>query len=92
MASSKLTESERKRLDNLQVAVNDKVAAYGRQKYIVEQIKNQLEEEKEEAKELKKELSELEEDYDNFVGQLYQKYGDVTIDLDTGNIASSVQN
>ena len=83
---SKLTESERKRLDGLQRELNDSILAYGRQQYIVKQLEDQLTEEREVAEELREEVTELENKYDAFVKDLYQKYGDVAIDLDTGDI------
>lgn len=84
--ASKLTESERKKLDNLQSSLNDKIFSYGRQEYVVNQIQEQLSEEKQAAKEIRSEIADLEDDYDSFVRSLYQKYGDVAIDLDTGDI------
>lgn len=84
--AQQLSESERDRLDQLQRDVNDKVLAYGRQKYIVEQLKNQLEEEKNRSEEIRKEVGELQDEYESFVQDLYQRYGDVAVDLDTGDI------
>lgn len=84
--SEKVNNSERERLDELQKKVNDKVLAYGRQQYIVEDLREQLEAEKEQAEEMREEISELQEDYESYVQKLYQKYGDVVIDLDTGDI------
>lgn len=81
-----LSESERKRLENLQTAVNEKTLEYGRQKYIIEEIKQELENEKKNADELRQQVRKLEQDYDDFVQELYRKYGDVAIDLDTGEI------
>ncbi len=84
--AQQLSESERERLDQLQRDVNDKVLAYGRQKYIVEQLKDQLEEEKNRSEEIRKEVGELQDEYESFVQDLYQRYGDVAVDLDTGDI------
>lgn len=81
-----LSESERKRLENLQTAVNEKTLEYGRQKYIIEELKQELENEKKNADEIRQQVKELEQDYDDFVQELYRKYGDVAIDLDTGEI------
>lgn len=86
MAQQQLSESERQRLDQLQQNVNSKVLAYGRQQYIVEQLKDQLEEEKQRAEELRDEVAELQGEYESFVQELYQRYGDVAVDLDTGDI------
>lgn len=84
--AEKLTNSERERLDDLRTSLNNKVMSYGRQKYIVEQIEDQLENERQDANKISEEISEIEEEYDNFVRNLYEKYGDVAIDLDTGEI------
>lgn len=84
--AQQLSESERERLDQLQRNVNDKVLAYGRQKYIVEQLKDQLEEEETKAEEIRQEVTGLQDEYESFVQDLYQKYGDVAVDLDTGDI------
>ena len=84
--AQQLSESERERLDQLQRNVNDKVLAYGRQKYIVEQLRDQLEEEKNRSEEIRKEVGELQDEYESFVQDLYQRYGDVAVDLDTGDI------
>ena len=84
--AQQLSESERERLDQLQRDVNDKVLAYGRQKYIIEQLKDQLEEEKNRSEEIRKEVGELQDEYESFVQDLYQRYGDVAVDLDTGDI------
>lgn len=84
--AQQLSESERERLDQLQRDVNDKVLAYGRQKYIVEQLRDQLEEEKNRSEEIQKEVGELQDEYESFVQDLYQRYGDVAVDLDTGDI------
>jgi len=84
--AQKISDSEKERLDKLQQQVNEKVLAYGRQQYIVEQIKEQLNEEEQAADEMKEEIRELQNEYDDFVRQLYQKYGDVAVDLDSGDI------
>ena len=82
----KLTESERKRLDNLQSSVNERVLDYGRQRYIIDQIEERLENEKEAAEEIREDITELQREYDDFVQELYKRYGDVAVDLDTGDI------
>jgi predicted transcriptional regulator len=84
--SQKLSESERKRLDNLQSSVNERVLDYGRQRYIIDQIENRLESEKEAAEEIREDITELQKEYDDFVQELYKRYGDVAVDLDTGDI------
>jgi predicted transcriptional regulator len=84
--SQKLSESERKRLDNLQSSVNERVLDYGRQRYIIDQIENRLENEKEAAEEIREDITELQKEYDDFVQELYKRYGDVAVDLDTGDI------
>ena len=84
--AQQLSESERERLDQLQRDVNDKVLAYGRQKYIIEQLRDQLEDEENMAEEIRREVSELQDEYESFVQDLYQRYGDVAVDLDTGDI------
>jgi len=89
--AQQLTESERDRLDQLQRNVNDEVLAYGRQKYIVEQLKDQLEEEKLRAEEIRQEVGELQDEYESFVQDLYQRYGDVAVDLDTGDIVGRTE-
>lgn len=89
--AQQLTESERERLDQLQRNVNDEVLAYGRQKYIVEQLKDQLEEEELRAEEIRQEVGELQDEYESFVQDLYQKYGDVAVDLDTGDIVGRTE-
>jgi len=89
--AQQLTESERERLDQLQRNVNDEVLAYGRQKYIVEQLKDQLEEEEVRAEEIRQEVGELQDEYESFVQDLYQKYGDVAVDLDTGDIVGRTE-
>jgi archaellum component FlaC len=89
--AQQLTESERERLDQLQRNVNDEVLAYGRQKYIVEQLKDQLEEEKLRAEEIRQEVGELQDEYESFVQDLYQRYGDVAVDLDTGDIVGRTE-
>lgn len=86
MPNQQLSESERKRLDDLQASVNDKILQYGRQQYIIDQIEDRLEEEKEAAKQIRQEIGEVRENYDSFVQELYKKYGDVAVDLDTGDI------
>lgn len=83
---NKLSESERKRLDNLQSSVNERVLDYGRQRYIIDQIEDRLENERETAEEIKNEITELQQEYDDFVQELYKRYGDVAVDLDTGDI------
>lgn len=82
----KIQQAERDRLDQLKSQVNSKVLAYGRQKYVVKQLEDELEREREEAREIEEEIDELKTEYDNFVQKLYQRYGDVAIDLDTGDI------
>lgn len=82
----KLSESERKRLDNLQSSVNERVLDYGRQRYIIDQIEERLENEKEAAEEIREDITELQQEYDDFVQELYKRYGDVAVDLDTGDI------
>lgn len=82
----KIKQAERERLDQLKSQVNSKVLAYGRQKYVVRQLKEELERERREAKEIENEIDDLKREYDNFVQKLYQKYGDVAVDLDTGDI------
>jgi len=82
----KLSESERKQLENLQTELNDKVLEYGRQEYIVKQIEKELEEERQLAEELTEDITELQEKYESYVQDLYNKYGDVAIDLDSGDI------
>ena len=84
--SQKLSESERKRLDNLQSSVNERVLDYGRQRYIIDQIENRLENEKGAAEEIREDITELQKEYDDFVQELYKRYGDVAVDLDTGDI------
>lgn len=86
MSNKKLSKSERSHLENLQNKLNEKVLAYGRQKYIIEDIRDQLEEEIETAEEIKKDISGIQEDYDSYVQDLYQKYGDVAIDINSGDI------
>ncbi len=88
MSSKKLSKSERSRLESLQNKLNQKVLEYGRQKYIIEDIRDQLEEEIEVAGEIKDEISDIQEDYDSYVQDLYQKYGDVAIDINSGDIMS----
>ena len=88
MSSKKLSKSERSRLESLQNKLNQKVLEYGRQKYIIEDIRDQLEEEIEAAGEIKDEISDIQEDYDSYVQDLYQKYGDVAIDINSGDIMS----
>ena len=82
----KIQQAERDRLDQLKSQVNSKVLAYGRQKYVVKQLEDELERERQEAREIEEEIDELKTEYDNFVQKLYQRYGDVAIDLDTGDI------
>lgn len=86
MSNKKLSKSERSHLENLQNKLNEKVLAYGRQKYIIEDIRDQLEEEIETAEEIKEDISGIQEDYDSYVQDLYQKYGDVAIDINSGDI------
>lgn len=86
MSNQKITQSEKQRLDNLQTEIDTKVLSYGRQKYIVEDLKNQLEKEKQAAKEIREEIDEAQNSYESYVQELYQKYGDVAIDLDSGDI------
>lgn len=86
MAESQVSESERKQLENLQTELNDKVLKYGRQEYIIKQIEKELEEERSEAKQLTEEISELQKKYETYVQDLYKKYGDVAINLDSGDI------
>jgi EAL domain-containing protein (putative c-di-GMP-specific phosphodiesterase class I) len=85
-SEKKLNESERKQLEKLQTKLNDKVLEYGRQEYIVEQIKEELERERQAASELRNEITEKQDDYESYVQELYKKYGDVAIDLNSGNI------
>lgn len=87
----KLSESERQELEKLQTQLNDTVLEYGRQEYVVEQIKKELEREKEAAEELKREITENQDDYESYVQELYKKYGDVAIDLNSGNILDPEQ-
>lgn len=86
MSDKKISSSERTRLENLQMDLNDQILKYGRQKYIIEDIKDQLEEEKQEAKQIKQNISAAQTEYNSYVQDLYQKYGDVAIDLDNGDI------
>lgn len=86
MSNKKISQSEKSHLESLQAELNDSILSYGQQKYIVEDIKDQLDQEKEKAKEIKQNISELQEKYDSYVQDLYQKYGDVAIDLDSGDI------
>lgn len=86
MSDKKISNSEKSRLENLQMSLNDEILAYGRQKYIVEDIKDRLEEEKKKAKEIKQNISDAQSEYNSYVQDLYQKYGDVAIDLDSGDI------
>ncbi len=84
--NKKINQSEKSHLEDLQAELNDSILSYGQQKYIVEDIKDQLDKEKQKAVEIKQNISELQEKYDSYVQDLYQKYGDVAIDLDSGNI------
>lgn len=84
--NKKINQSEKSHLKDLQAELNDSILSYGQQKYIVEDIKDQLDKEKQKAVEIKQNISELQEKYDSYVQDLYQKYGDVAIDLDSGNI------
>jgi chromosome segregation ATPase len=84
--NKKINQSEKSHLEDLQAELNDNILSYGQQKYIVEDIKDQLDKEKQKAVEIKQNISELQEKYDSYVQDLYQKYGDVAIDLDSGNI------
>lgn len=84
--NKKINQSEKSHLEDLQAELNDSILSYGQQKYIVEDIKDRLDEEKQKAVEIKQNISELQEKYDSYVQDLYQKYGDVAIDLDSGDI------
>jgi len=84
--NKKINQSEKSHLEDLQAELNDSILSYGQQKYIVEDIKDQLDKEKQKAVEIKQNISELQEKYDSYVQDLYQKYGDVAIDLDSGDI------
>jgi septal ring factor EnvC (AmiA/AmiB activator) len=86
MPNQKLSEAEREQLDNLRSQLNEKVMLYGQQSYVVEQVKKQLESEKDAKEEIENELSEAKAKYSEFVQKLYQKYGDVAVDLDTGDV------
>jgi predicted transcriptional regulator len=83
-----IKQAEKEQLDRLRSQVNTKVMQYGQQSYIVDQIERELESERERAEELRDEIDEVKSKYDEFVQKLYQKYGDVAVDLDTGDIVS----
>lgn len=84
--SNKINTSEKEHLEKLQRKLNNQILSYGQQKYIVEDVKERLDEERVRAEEIKQNISEIKEDYDSYIQDLYQKYGDVAIDLDSGDI------
>lgn len=88
MNDKKISDSERKRLINLRKEVESKVLEYGRQTYFINQIEETLSQEKEKAKELKSEISDIKDQKQSFAQKLYKKYGDVAIDIDSGDIIS----
>jgi len=82
--SSKLTQKEHNRIKELQQQIHDKTFDYGRQRYIIREMKRQIEEEEKAAESLEQDIEELKEEHDRFANRLYKKYGDVSIDLETG--------
>lgn len=82
--SSKLTDEELEKIQDLQDRIYNKTFDFGRQKYIISEMEKQLEEEKKAAKEIEEDIQDLKEEHDRFANSLYKKYGDIAIDTETG--------
>lgn len=81
-----LTDSERRRLNDLQDQIYDLTFEYGRQNFYIDALKDEIDEEKENREEIKQELREVKSKHDDFMREIYKKYGDVGIDPESGKI------
>jgi len=83
-----LTDSEKKRLNNLQDQIFDLTFEYGRQNFYIDALKQELEDEKNDREEIRQELEEVKSEHDDFMREIYRKYGDVGVDPESGEILS----
>ena len=83
-----LTDNEKKRLNNLQEQIYDLTFEYGRQDFYIRALEEELEEEKSKKREIRQELEDVKSDHDDFMREIYKKYGDVGVDPESGKILS----
>jgi len=88
MPDDELTDSEKKRLNDLQDQIYDLTFEYGRQNFYISALEDELENEKEEREDIKQELETVKSEHDDFMREIYKKYGDVGIDPESGKILS----
>lgn len=84
----KLTDNEKKRLNDLQDQIYDLTFEYGRQDFYIETLEDELEKERGKKEEILQNLREVKSEHDDFMREIYKKYGDVGVDPKSGEILS----
>lgn len=81
-----LEKAELSQLRKYENELADLRSKYGQQQYVIDTLAENLEDEKEAKLRMKKKLDQTIGEYRELVTKLQSKYGDVDVDLDTGDV------